>query len=377
MFTNLRVTESESNVYNQGAFTVTSTYSTQPFLVCNNKMYFNANSDFTNQYGFNFRLFQTDGTVAGTSHVAPTPPTGTTIPTNFITSVNSLTAINNNLFASGNIIVGSGGGGTSSLAGIFKVDASNTVTQIAGATLFAGDSGKSADAEQGAMRLFNGEYYFIGNVPNTTTDIELMKFNPTTEFFTKVSAPAALGYILFNTNNGYSRYLVAQEWNSKLYFVKADGSNGAMFATDGTLASTTQVSRGTIQMAAPSSALATYSGAPNELNVLGSGLYYAAKNNGSAAISLYRFFDSSLSTNVFEKTSFSIYPNPASTNVQISSADKINSITIYDVVGKQIFEKNTNDFQDTIDISNFTRGIYFAKIQSENSNYSTKKFIKN
>ena len=66
LFKNLLVTESESTIYNQGAFRYVSNYSTMPFKVANNKMYFSANSDYSVQYGGNFKLFETDGTSAGT-----------------------------------------------------------------------------------------------------------------------------------------------------------------------------------------------------------------------------------------------------------------------------------------------------------------------
>ena len=71
----------------------------------------------------------------------------------------------------------------------------------------------------------------------------------------------------------------------------------------------------------------------------------------------------------------SIYPNPSSNLVTVNSkTDVLTSISIFDISGKQILSINTiNSETKTLDISNFTNGIYFMTINSE----VTKKFIKN
>ena len=57
-----------------------------------------------------------------------------------------------------------------------------------------------------------------------------------------------------------------------------------------------------------------------------------------------------------------------------SKTDVLTSISIFDISGKQILSINTiNSETKTLDISNFTNGIYFMTINSE----VTKKFIKN
>lgn len=71
----------------------------------------------------------------------------------------------------------------------------------------------------------------------------------------------------------------------------------------------------------------------------------------------------------------SIYPNPSSNVVTVNSkSDVLTSISIFDINGKQILDINTiNTETKTLDISNFSNGIYFMTINNE----VTKKLIKN
>src|SRR5690606_2398781 len=61
----------------------------------------------------------------------------------------------------------------------------------------------------------------------------------------------------------------------------------------------------------------------------------------------------------------SIYPNPASDRVTISSETKIKSIEWYDLSGRLIRISLVNDFQSIQDISSQSEGIYIMKIQTE------------
>ena len=71
----------------------------------------------------------------------------------------------------------------------------------------------------------------------------------------------------------------------------------------------------------------------------------------------------------------SVYPNPSSNVVTVNSkTDLLTSILIFDINGKQILDINTiNSETKTLDISNFSNGIYFMTINNE----VTKKLIKN
>jgi hypothetical protein len=78
--------------------------------------------------------------------------------------------------------------------------------------------------------------------------------------------------------------------------------------------------------------------------------------------------------NLFENeaTNFSIYPNPTTQFLNISSLI-LDAVTIYNIVGKELIKVSN---QNRIDVSSLSKGIYIIKV-SDGINTSTKKFIKN
>ena len=70
---------------------------------------------------------------------------------------------------------------------------------------------------------------------------------------------------------------------------------------------------------------------------------------------------------------FSIFPNPAVNNINISTTESIEKIHIYSMQGTLVKETNHNK---TIDISNLSNGLYFMEINTEKEK-SIQKFIKN
>lgn len=74
---------------------------------------------------------------------------------------------------------------------------------------------------------------------------------------------------------------------------------------------------------------------------------------------------------------FAVYPNPSNDNWTVTSADqKINTIVIFDTLGKRIgnFQVDSNSF--VISNEGLSRGIYFAQINGE-SGSKTMKLVKN
>ena len=376
LFMNIRVTESESNAYSQGAFTVTSTYSKQPFAVFNNKMYFVANSDFTNQYGFQFRLFQTDGTVTGTTYV--------TAPIDF--SICNCTAESVNLFDGKGFTITNNemifyGGSIFPIPsipigfGIYKINTTDQISKISN-SFYTGDLGSGPDTEQGAMKLFNGDYYFIGPGATSSSNPELCKMNPATFAITQVSAPASQSGILFNDTNDSTRFLLSQEWNGRLYFMKATSIAGQLFSTTGTLASTTQVTRQTDNSLNMSPVIFGNS-APRQLNNFGSGLYFSA-NLGNPTPSVWRFYDSTLATNQNTISKFTIFPNPTNNNLNLKFEDNLENATlkIISITGQTVLEKqNLSGTDFNFDVSNLNSGMYIIQIADGNK-ILYSKFLK-
>ena len=75
-------------------------------------------------------------------------------------------------------------------------------------------------------------------------------------------------------------------------------------------------------------------------------------------------FIESLTTNNFSEKKFSIYPNPANNSINISTNESINHIDIYDVKGSLIFSQSYQEKSTSIDVSDFTKGVYAIKVVS-------------
>ena len=78
-------------------------------------------------------------------------------------------------------------------------------------------------------------------------------------------------------------------------------------------------------------------------------------------------------------TSINFYPNPIQDklNIQLSQNHENVNVSIYNVLGKKLFEKGFKN-KSTIEIDfNFPKGIYLSKITVENATTRTLKLIKN
>ncbi|GAL65352.1 glycosyl hydrolase family 16 [Jejuia pallidilutea] len=73
----------------------------------------------------------------------------------------------------------------------------------------------------------------------------------------------------------------------------------------------------------------------------------------------------SLSNNDFNKTTFSAYPNPTQNSWTIKGANaKIESINVFDILGKVVLKLSPNTSEARIDGSTLKAGIYFAQIKT-------------
>ena len=66
----------------------------------------------------------------------------------------------------------------------------------------------------------------------------------------------------------------------------------------------------------------------------------------------------------FNSAEFNVYPNPADNVWNIRSNQSINSIQIFDVLGKQVMTLTPNSETVSIKASGLTNGIYFVKLSS-------------
>lgn len=75
---------------------------------------------------------------------------------------------------------------------------------------------------------------------------------------------------------------------------------------------------------------------------------------------------------VENESQVNIFPNPASDNITIETSLKYTSLSVYNSIGKEIYNENFST--ETINTGDYSSGIYFIKIAVEND-IIVKKFI--
>lgn len=72
-----------------------------------------------------------------------------------------------------------------------------------------------------------------------------------------------------------------------------------------------------------------------------------------------------------------IYPNPATSAVNIEMVQQFTSVEVYSMVGSLLYTGNVSGNLLTLDVSNFERGVYFLKLINQHSgDQTTTRFIK-
>lgn len=85
--------------------------------------------------------------------------------------------------------------------------------------------------------------------------------------------------------------------------------------------------------------------------------------------------DSALATNSVKLEKTTIYPNPAKDVLNITNADKVESIEIYNMVGQKLLSEKTIK-ENKLDVSKLTNGTYILKLV-KNGKEESIKFVKN
>ncbi len=68
-----------------------------------------------------------------------------------------------------------------------------------------------------------------------------------------------------------------------------------------------------------------------------------------------------------------VFPNPAKDNINITCSFIIEEVEILDIMGRKVKEVEVKDYSKTINTQNFSKGIYIAKIKTQQG-IATKKF---
>lgn len=74
--------------------------------------------------------------------------------------------------------------------------------------------------------------------------------------------------------------------------------------------------------------------------------------------------------------SIKVFPNPAKSEIQINSNETVKLIEIFNEIGQSLRVIESNSMNIKINISDFSRGVYFIKVVSSENQSQTVKFIK-
>jgi hypothetical protein len=89
-------------------------------------------------------------------------------------------------------------------------------------------------------------------------------------------------------------------------------------------------------------------------------------------IGAYEFGSSLGIIDVTEKISFSIYPNPANGVFNFSSETNYDSLSVYDIQGKELFHKLNESGMSSTDLANYPSGLYFVQFFINSKKYTYK-----
>jgi hypothetical protein len=73
------------------------------------------------------------------------------------------------------------------------------------------------------------------------------------------------------------------------------------------------------------------------------------------------------SVDEFQTTAFSVYPNPSTGVFSITSGNPISEISVFNILGKQVYSLTSPALHQTIDLTGMEKGIYFVRFRSGES----------
>lgn len=99
-----------------------------------------------------------------------------------------------------------------------------------------------------------------------------------------------------------------------------------------------------------------------------------SQSGGSFASTIYRNENITVIKEINSESTIQVYPNPANDilTIQLNSATKDFTLTVFNTLGEQVFKSSTSK---NLDVSSFLQGMYFIQIKSNNHDYQSK-FIK-
>ena len=82
-----------------------------------------------------------------------------------------------------------------------------------------------------------------------------------------------------------------------------------------------------------------------------------------------------LRTEDFSTKKIAVYPNPVKDILNVSAVENIDSVSVFNLFGQNLLNKNINATEGIVDMSGLATGTYIVNVQSEN-NVKTIKIVK-
>lgn len=83
-------------------------------------------------------------------------------------------------------------------------------------------------------------------------------------------------------------------------------------------------------------------------------------------------YDPTLGTAQFADFKFSVYPNPTSSELNVSAAKNISKIELFNILGQRVHSETVQANQKQLNISNLQKGVYVMEVTIENATQSFK-----
>lgn len=116
---------------------------------------------------------------------------------------------------------------------------------------------------------------------------------------------------------------------------------------------------------------------PNFTQINLEGMNFLHDNfGGDAYIDNIKINEANMAVSSVTKGNIAVYPNPVKTNLHFNlpNGEKVSTIQIYNIVGQNVFTKNTSDA--TLNLENLKAGTYIITVNSTKGTSYSSKFIK-
>ena len=105
------------------------------------------------------------------------------------------------------------------------------------------------------------------------------------------------------------------------------------------------------------------SGVTYYIRVWSDGVVEASTRRLEGTFDIIAFDPTALATTDFDSdTTFSYYPNPVHTMLTLNAKKEISNVSVFNMLGQEVYSKITNSLELDVDMSNLQTGAYFVKV---------------